>query len=176
MNFSGRAVIALSLLFTVLLQVDWAASQDTLPTPRPDQNPGVTIESDALQLNDADRVAVFRGDVVARQGTLTLRSEEMRVQYGGQGGDGDGPSIERIDASGGVVILLNGDEIRSETAIYDLLARAFEATGNVELLRDGSRVRGQRFIANLDSGESEVVGRVTVEFNPGAVSGSGSNQ
>ena len=159
---------ALAFLFAGVLLAESVAAQEAAPTPRPGINPSVTVEAESLKLNEADRIAVFRGDVLATQGALTLRSAEMRVRYSDASAAGaDGPEIERIDAVGGVVILLNGDEIRGEEATYDLVAQTFEAMGNVVLLRDGSRVRGQRFFANLETGESEIVGRVTVEFSPG---------
>ena len=164
------------LTATVLLSLS-AAAQSAAPSPRPDANVGVIVEAESLQLNEADKIAVFRGDVLATQGGLSLRSEEMRVRYGdAAGGGGEGPEIERIDASGGVIIVLNGDEIRGDEATYDLVARTFEATGNVVLLRDGNRVQGQRFVANLDTGESEIVGRVTVQFNPASTGESESSQ
>ena len=170
--YSFSAFVTTAVLLSLSLS---AAAQSPTPTPRPDANAGVTVEAESLLLNEADRIAVFRGDVLATQGGLSLRSEEMRVRYGDAAG-GAGPEIERIDASGGVIIILNGDEIRGDEATYDLVARTFEATGNVVLLRDGNRVQGQRFIANLDTGESEIVGRVTVQFNPTTTGESGSSQ
>ena len=164
----SRARSALAFLFSAVLVAESAGAQDAAPSPRPGTNPSVTVEAESLKLNEVDRIAVFRGEVLATQGALTLRSAEMRVRYSDSSAAGaDGPEIERIDAVGGVVILLNGDEIRGEEATYDLVAQTFEATGNVVLLRDGNRVRGQRFFANLETGESEIVGRVTVEFSPG---------
>ena len=168
MNRFSRLRSALAILFSAVLLSKSVAAQDAAPTPRPGTNASVTVEAESLRLNEVDRIAIFRGNVLATQGALTLRSAEMRVRYSDAAATGaDGPEIERIDAVGGVVILLNGDEIRGEEATYDLVAQTFEAMGNVVLLREGNRVRGQRFFANLETGESEIVGRVTVEFSPG---------
>ena len=177
MNGFHRAHSVGALLIALVLVATSAAAQDIVPAPRPDSDSGVTVEAEALRLNESDRIAIFTGDVVASQGALSLRSEEMHVRYGDTTGTGDeGPEIERIDAKGGVIIILNGDEIRGDEATYDIVAQTFEATGDVVLIRDGNRVRGQRFVANLGTGESEMVGRVTVEFNPGSAGTSGSDQ
>ena len=125
----------------------------------------VVVNADSLQLSEVDRVAVFRGAVEAVQGALVLRAEEMRVRYG-DAESADGPQVDTIDATGGVVILHQGDEIRGDRATYDVAAGVFEARGDVVLLREGSRILGQHFVGNLVTGESEMLGRVTVEFTP----------
>ncbi len=138
----------------------------------------VVVNADRLQLNQADRTALFQGNVVAQQGSLlTLKANEMEVHYGdGASSQPDTPNIEKIFASGDVHITLQGDTVQGEEAVYDLESGLFEATGGVLLIQGGNEVRGQKFTANLLTGWSEVTGGVRVELTPVSGESSGANQ
>ena len=59
-----------------------------------DSNAPINIESDSLEVNDAKKTAVFRGNVVAVQGDMEMRTPELEVTYSGQvaGSDAAGPT------------------------------------------------------------------------------------
>jgi lipopolysaccharide export system protein LptA len=53
-----------------------------------DRNAPMDVEADTLDVLDASNKAIFRGNVVAKQGELTLRTAELTAFYSGQTGMG----------------------------------------------------------------------------------------
>lgn len=47
---------------------------------RADRNKPVNLEADKVTIDDAKKIAVFRGNVVLRQGTLEIRGDRMEVR------------------------------------------------------------------------------------------------
>ena len=59
-----------------------------------DSNEPIDIESDTLEVQDAKKIAIFRGNVKAVQGDMTLRSKALHVSYAGDSGlQGGGSEI-----------------------------------------------------------------------------------
>src|SRR5688572_3276355 len=103
-----------------------------------DSRAPVDISADRGEAQDrADRV-VFAGNVLVRQLDLTLRTERLTVAYS----TGDGIDINRIDASGGVVVTSPSETARGDFAVYDLDQGLITMVGNVRLERGGSFLTG----------------------------------
>ena len=96
----------------------------------------------------------FRGNVVVRQGTLTLRTARLTLAYANT----NGIDINRIDASGGVVITSPSETARGDFAVYDLDSRLITMVGNVRLERNGSFLNGGRLTLDLDTGRAVMDG------------------
>ena len=73
--------------------------------------------------------------------------------------------IQRLDATGGVVVTRGSETARGDVAIYDFNRRIITLAGNVALNRSGDTLNGGRLVIDLNSGISSVDGR------GGAVSG-----
>src|SRR3546814_18658498 len=84
----------------------------------------------------------------------------MTVAYN-NGGGGNGIEVERIDASGNVVVRKGNETARGSVAIYDLNRRTITMIGNVQLTQGTHRLPGGRMIIALRSGRSPVDGRAT---------------
>src|SRR3546814_18395655 len=82
----------------------------------------------------------------------------MTVAYN-NGGGGNGIEVERIDASGNVVVRKGNETARGSVAIYDLNRRTITMIGNVQLTQGTNRLTGGRLIIDLRSGRSNVDGR-----------------
>src|SRR3546814_6548916 len=82
----------------------------------------------------------------------------MTVAYN-NGGGGNGIEVERIDASGNVVVRKGNETARGSVAIYDLNRRTITMIGNVQLTQGTNRLTGGRLIIDLRSGRSTVDGR-----------------
>ena len=114
----------------------------------------VDVAADRIEVQDRADRAIFSGNVVVRQAGLTLNAARLTVAYSSAGGI----QIERIDASGGVVVRSPSETARGRFAIYDLQKRIITLIGGVTLVRGASNVSGGRLVLDLDSGRAVMDG------------------
>lgn len=119
-----------------------------------DSDAPIDISSQRIEVQDRANRAVFAGDVIARQGSLTLATERLTVAYTSSGG----LEINRLDASGGVVVRSPSETARGNFGIYDLDRKLITLVGAVQLTRGGSQINGQRLTIDLNSGRAVVDG------------------
>ena len=70
----------------------------------------------------------------------------------------NGIDINRIDASGGVVVTSPSETARGDFGVYDLDQGLITLVGNVRLERGGSFLSGARLTIDLDSGRAVMDG------------------
>ena len=136
---------------------------------------GAPIDVDAarIEIQDADNQAVFSGDVVIKQGRMTLKADSVKVLYSRSNGS---PEMQRLDARGNVRLISPSESATGNTGIYDVTAKIVTLVGNVTLDRGGSTLKGQRLVLNLASGQTSFDGRgggtaATPGATPGRVTG-----
>lgn len=117
-------------------------------------NAPVDVAADRIEVQDRADRAVFSGNVVVRQAELTLNAARLTVAYTNAGGI----QIERLDASGGVVVRSPSETARGQFAVYDLNNRLITLVGGVSLIRGESRVNGGRLVIDLASGRAVMDG------------------
>ena len=118
-------------------------------------NAPVDMAANAIEVQDrADRVIVT-GNVRVTQAGMTLTAPRMTIAYTRSGGT----DINRIDATGGVVVTKGDEMAKGNVAIYDLDRRLITMVGNVELRQRGNNLRGGRLVIDLNSGRATVDGR-----------------
>ncbi|MDZ3830731.1 MAG: LptA/OstA family protein [Sphingopyxis sp.] len=118
-------------------------------------NAPVDFAANVIEVQDrADRV-VIAGNVRVTQAGLTLTAQRMTVAYTRAGGT----DVNRLDASGGVVVTKGDERASGNVAIYDLDRRLITMVGNVELRQRGNRLSGGRLVIDLNSGRATVDGR-----------------
>lgn len=135
-----------------------------------DSNAPVNFNADRIEVQDrADRVVVS-GNVEVTQAGMTLNAARMTVAYSKQpsGGSSNGVDINRIDASGNVVVRKADQTARGNVAIYDLNAKLITMLGDVTLTQGSNRLSGGRLVMDLNSGRSTVDGRSSGGGIPGA--------
>ncbi|MEJ7927564.1 LptA/OstA family protein [Sphingobium sp. AN641] len=138
-----------------------------------DSNAPVNFTADRIEVQDrADRVVVS-GNVQVTQAGMTLNSARMTVAYRQGGGGASGIEIDRIDASGNVVVTRGNETARGNVAIYDLNSRIITMLGNVALNQGANRLTGGRLVIDLASGRSTVDGRASAGGTPGVAGGGG---
>jgi lipopolysaccharide export system protein LptA len=128
------------------------------------QNPDAPVEvtSDRFEVNQADGVAIFTGNVVVVQGELRLGAGAVRVEYG-DGGSG----IRRLHASGGVTLATSAEAAESREAVYTLASGELEMSGDVLVTQGAATIAGDRLVADLRAGTGRIEGRVKTVFRPG---------
>jgi lipopolysaccharide export system protein LptA len=126
-------------------------------------NAPVDVTSDRIEVQDRADRAIFSGNVQVRQEDLTMVADRVTVAYSTQGG----VQINRIDASGGVVVRSPSETARGEFGIYDTDRKLITLIGDVQLNRGANQVNGSRLVIDLDSG------RAVIDGGPAGVNQSG---
>ncbi|MCZ8368778.1 MAG: OstA family protein [Porphyrobacter sp.] len=138
---------------------------------RHDSRAPVTYDAGNGLLDDRAKRAVLGGGVTVIQAGLTLRSDRMQIDFTDVGQ----LEIQRITATGGVVITRGDEQASGDNAVYDFNRRIITIAGNVALRRGTDTLNGGRLVIDLDSGLSTVDGNASggSAATPGAPSGRG---
>ncbi|MEI6799245.1 MAG: LptA/OstA family protein [Pseudomonadota bacterium] len=126
-----------------------------------DPSQPVKVVADRLSVNQTDGTAVFTGNVVVTQGTMTLQTAHLQIEYAQ-----DKKSIARMLADGGVKMATGTEAASSQDAEYapetgDLIMR-----GDVVLTQGASAISGPLLTMSLKTGLGTMEGRVTAVFTP----------
>ncbi|MET0547569.1 MAG: LptA/OstA family protein [Caulobacterales bacterium] len=127
----------------------------------------VDIESDSLQVVDAERKAVFSGNVDAQQGDSRLKSRRLTVYFGAKKanatgnstGDALGASFGEIDkllAEGDVLYLTPTERARGDTGVYEMKTDTITLTGGVIVTRGDNVIKGDRMVIEVSSGKTTI--------------------
>lgn len=119
-----------------------------------DSDAPVDVSADRIEVQDRADRAIFSGNVHVRQADLTMDTERLTIAYTSNGGI----QIERLDASGGVVVKSPSETARGNFGIYDLNRKLITLVGDVQLTREGSHVNGSRLVIDLESGRAVIDG------------------
>ena len=120
-------------------------------------NAPVDFSADRIEVQDRADRAVLSGNVRVTQGNLALDAARLTVAYSGQIQNGN-PSVQRLDASGGVTVRSADQTASGAFAIYDLNRRLITMLGGVTLTQGNNTVRGGRLVIDLNSGRSVIDG------------------
>ena len=120
-----------------------------------DTNAPVDIGADRIEVQDRSSRAIVSGNVDVRQARLRLRAERVTVAYGSSANQ-----IDRIDATGSVILTSPTETIRGNTAIYDLDTKIITLLGNVSLRNPDGTIQGGRLVYDLDAGRAVMDGGV----------------
>lgn len=115
----------------------------------------VNYAADRIELQDKANRVVLSGNVAISQGGLSLNAGRTTVAFTDEGS----LKIQRIDATGGVVVTRGNETARGEVAIYDFNRRIITMAGNVALRRGSDTLNGGRLVIDLDTGISSIDGR-----------------
>jgi lipopolysaccharide export system protein LptA len=170
-GMTKKPMIALAALAAALLGSGVALAQSgTSALKGHDSKAPIDLAADRAEAQDRADRAIFAGNVVVKQGELTLRTARLTLAYANT----NGIDINRIDASGGVTVTSPSETARGDFAVYDLNEGLITMVGNVRLERGGSFLSGGRLTIDLDTGRAvmdgglrgvnQVGGRVTGRF------------
>jgi lipopolysaccharide export system protein LptC len=129
----------------------------------------IDIEADVLDADDHAKVAIFRGNVKARQGDFAVAGAELTAHYSGSGGLAAAPAVKgaptqpqggsaltRIDVRRNVTISgKNGQTAVGDAAEFDVKANRAVVNGSKVTLSQKKNVSvGTRLTVDLNSGEA----------------------
>jgi lipopolysaccharide export system protein LptA len=134
----------------------------------------VFFDADRIEVQDRADRAILSGNVRVRQAGLKLSAARLTVAYARAGGGGaGGVDVERLDATGGVVVTSSTETARGDIAIYDLTRRIITMLGDVTLVQRQNELRGGRLVIDLNTGRAVVDGRSVDGAPEGAIGTSG---
>lgn len=148
-----------AILGIVLIEAMAAHAQSPVAI---DSKQPIQISADALEVLQQKNTAIFTGNVIARQGSITMNASQMTVNYRSAGAQGQmGQGIYRISAEGKVLFTTPQETAQGDSATYDVDNKKIQLTGDVVLNRDKNVLKGTKLDYNLSSGRSVLVGSST---------------
>ena len=159
-----KPILALAGLAVATLGAGLAMAQDAISALKGhDSKAPIDLSADRAEAQDRADRAIFAGNVVVRQGDLTLRTSRLTVAYASTGGI----DVNRIDASGGVVVTSPSETATGDFAVYNPDDALITMVGNVRLERGGSFLSGGRLVIDLDTGRAVMDGGLRGVNQPG---------
>lgn len=123
-----------------------------------------TITSETLTLLAAERLFIYKGNVVVTQGDMKLTSKTLEGSYGTDN------QIQRLIAKGDVTITKQEIEARGQQAVYDAPTATVLLTESPEVKQGESILTAERIRVFLQENRSQAEGgvRVTLVKNSAA--------
>jgi lipopolysaccharide transport protein LptA len=137
-------------------------------TFKTDTKAPVDVEADTLDILDQSRMAVFKGNVVTKQGAFVVRAAELTARYAGQTGLGltqaqtsapgtpkQGAQLTKIEARQKVVIASSdGRTASGDWADFDVRGNTAVVGGKVIVSQGQSVVEGTKLLIDMTTGQS----------------------
>lgn len=126
----------------------------------------IDIAADRVSADSARNTVTFEGNVVARQGDVTLYADRIQTDY-----SREAKAIDRIEAEGNVRFVQEGREARSARATFHNLEQRIVLSGGATLRQEQNTVQGDTLTIFLRENRSVVTGgkdggRVQAVINP----------
>ncbi len=135
-----------------------------------DSEAPVDFSADHGDFQDKQDRAVLIGNVVVTQAELRLTADRTLMAYTNT----DKLTLQRVDATGHVVVTRNDERASGDLAVYDLNKKLITMVGHVVLNRtNGDTLNGGRLVIDLDTGISSIDGH---SATPAAASGQPATQ
>lgn len=121
----------------------------------------VEVTADTLDVNQTDGSAEFLGTVLVGQGDMRLSADRVLVIY-----KADGQGIERLEATGNVILVNGPDAAEAQRAEYTIDSGVIVMTGDVLLTQGGNALTSESMEVNLTTGTARMAGRVKTVLQP----------
>jgi lipopolysaccharide export system protein LptA len=168
----GLHRIALAALTTITLAATLAATPATAQDKGPfggfkhDSSAPIEIVADSLEVRQAENLAIFKGQVVAGQGTLRLTADQLNVVYDAENSNSDTGAIKHMRAEGNVFLSNESETAQGAWAEYDVAGGMMRMGGNVVLTQGDNAISGQSLVIDLNDGTGRIEGGVKSVFTP----------
>ena len=109
----------------------------------------VDVTADTVEVNNADRAAIYRGHVEVLQDGNRMRADTLSVFFAASnGGANDGPAgafsdIDRMEAVGNVYFVTPKQTARGDRAVYNVSSDTIVITGNVVIMQGENVMKGE---------------------------------
>ncbi|MCV6546949.1 MAG: LptA/OstA family protein [Cohaesibacter sp.] len=140
---------------------------------RTDPDAPIEVEADQLDIFDKKKVAIFKGNVIAKQGETRLTTSSLTIHYAG-GGAGTAQSITKLEANGGVIVSQKDQKATGSRAFVDMTREQITLSGNVVLTQGKNVLRGSELFIDMRTGAARLASNnksTTTEQKKGRVQG-----
>ena len=132
----------------------------------------ISIEADTLEVREKESTATFTGNVVVKQGDVTIQTSALRVYYAGEGqGMASDQRIRRMETLGEVWVTSADQRARGDKAIFEAEQETIILDGNVVLTQGTNILRGTKMVVDLAAGTSRVFSASNGQGGSGRVQG-----
>jgi lipopolysaccharide export system protein LptA len=126
----------------------------------------IEVTADRLNADSGGDSVTFEGNVVARQGDVTMHSDRLHAEYNRRTN-----AIEKIEAEGAVRFVQEGREVRSARATLYNLEQRVVFSGGALLRQAENTIQGETITVYLRENRAVVTGaaeggRVRAVINP----------
>ena len=171
----GLVLVALVLAAPAAL----AQQQGRMTGLKLDGDKPIQIESDHLEVREADGIAIFTGNVAVVQGTMLMRSGKMTVHYNKQSGSvaTGSADIDRLEVENKVYVKSDTQVATADKGSFDMKSEVLVLSGKEVVLSEGDNVvvgckltvQMATGLANLEGcGGASGGGRVKMLLKPGS--------
>lgn len=132
----------------------------------------IQIESDKLEVREAENIAIFTGNVSVTQGATLLKSGKMTVYYAEDGGSAatGSANIDRLEVDGKVYVKSNTQVATGDRGTFDMKTEVLVLSGKEVVLSEGPNVLvGCKLTVQMKTGEARVDGCPKGESGSGRV-------
>ncbi len=120
----------------------------------------IHIKSDSMEAMDRSGTVVFKGNVVAIRGDLTINADRLEVIYGSRPAGKDKKEkrrvLRKIVAKGHVKIIQGKKVGTCKEAIYDKQGEKLVLTGDAQVWEGSNRIRGTKITLYINEDRSVV--------------------
>jgi lipopolysaccharide export system protein LptA len=141
------------LLFLAAAVTTVLAEERKVPKDEEFGDRPIEITADRLSADSVKNSVTFEGNVVAKQGDVTLSADRLFAEYArGKG------IIEKIIAEGNVRVNQEDKEARAARAVFYNLEQRVVLSGGADLTQGGNTVKGEAVTIYLRENRSVVTG------------------
>ncbi|MGB8818146.1 MAG: LptA/OstA family protein [Rhizobiaceae bacterium] len=134
----------------------------------------IQIESDRLDVREADSVAEFTGNVSVVQDKTLLKAGKLIVYYVKDGGSAatGSSAIDRLEVSGKVYVKSETQVATGDTGAFDMKSQVLVLSGSKVVLSEGNNVAvGCKLTVQMKTGQAKLEsckngGRVSIVLDP----------
>jgi len=162
---------SLAVFLVLTLAAGAAAAQEKGPFGgfKHDSSAPIEIVADSLEVQQANNLAIFTGEVVAGQATLRLTADKLTVTYAAENSGSDTGAIQKMRAEGNVFLSNGAETAQGAWAVYDVASSMIRMGGNVVLTQGENAISGESLVIDLNAGNGRIEGgRVKSVFTPAA--------
>ena len=119
----------------------------------------IQIESDRLDVREADSIAEFTGNVSVVQDKTLLKAGKLIVYYAKDGGSAatGSAAIDRLEVSGKVYVKSETQVATGESGTFDMASQVLVLSGNKVVLSEGKNVAvGCKLTVQMRSGQAKL--------------------
>lgn len=122
----------------------------------------VEVTADSLDVDQQSGRAEYIGNVVVGQGEMRMSADRLLVIFSETEN-----AIERLEATGDVILVSGPDAAEAERAEYTIDSGVVVMTGDVLLTQGQNALTSDSMTVNLTTGTAQMAGRVKTILNTG---------